>query len=137
MDIAEVDKQILQAFQQYNWPGKVRELEHIIEGSMNLVTDGVTTIGSTLLPFHFINQSDVRMEAVESEHPTSNHYVAIAESNKNLKDLLVEVESSYIKNTLHKHKNNITRTAESLGISKQSLQYRLREFKINQSSIQN
>ncbi|WP_431308851.1 helix-turn-helix domain-containing protein [Halalkalibacter flavus] len=45
--------------------------------------------------------------------------------------MLVEVESTYIQDTLLRHEYNITKTAYSLGISRQCLQYRLRKFNIN------
>ncbi|KHF39208.1 sigma-54 interaction domain-containing protein [Halalkalibacter okhensis] len=132
MDIQGIDDEVLRAFYQYNWPGNVRELEHIIEGAMNLITDGVASIHFSSLPFHFINKPNVPIKVPENQ--TSIHYGAIAESNKKLKDLLVEVESTYIQETLLKHKHNVTKTANSLGISRQCLQYRLRKFNLSESN---
>ncbi|MDQ0220204.1 PAS domain S-box protein [Peribacillus cavernae] len=128
MDVKEVDGEVLQSFLTYGWPGNVRELEHIIEGAMNLiVNDGV--ISYSHLPFQYRNKSQFK-EAIPSMPPVEELLQKSSQTTVQLKDHMEVVEKYYIQKTLNSNNHNISRTAKLLGLSRQSLQYRLRKFNI-------
>ncbi|GAE37696.1 sigma-54 interaction domain-containing protein [Halalkalibacter akibai] len=129
MNIKAVDLGVEEAFKQYQWPGNVRELEHIIEGSMNLVNDDMTMIRYTDLPFHFLNKQDHQSVSTQLNMQTLSNNSVFTNTDKSLKHWLHEVEIAYIENMLIQYNYNISKTAEKLGISRQSLQYRLRKNK--------
>lgn len=97
----------LQALCQYTWPGNIRELQNILERAAILSKGQITR---TELPD--IITSQARASAVDSG------------SDTNLKGL----ERAAILETLAACGNNRRLAAEQLGISKRTLQYRLKEY---------
>lgn len=90
-------------FHAYDWPGNVRELQNAIERA--LIVSREETIGLTDLPF------TSPAETVD-EKPTS----------------LADVERRTILETLERNQGDRKATAEQLGISLRTLQYRLKEY---------
>ncbi|NJP38709.1 sigma-54 interaction domain-containing protein [Alkalicoccus luteus] len=107
-------------FHAYEWPGNVRELEHIIEGAMNMMHDT-----GRIEPYHLPGHMRMRFSkekprpAESDEHP-----------QKSLKEHLEASERMYLEETLRRTNQNVTRAADMLGLSRQSLQYRLKKLKI-------
>jgi arginine utilization regulatory protein len=56
-----------------------------------------------------------------------------ADEIKPLKEKMREFETYYIQRVVEKHNGNISRAARELGISRQSLQYRLRKLGVKPS----
>jgi len=50
--VKKISNRVIDFFKNYGWPGNIRELEHIIEGAMNIV-GRETTLKSEHLPPHF------------------------------------------------------------------------------------
>ena len=79
-----------------------------------------------MLPLHFrVKTGDTDDQAIGAED-------FIVQRNKDLlplDDYLYSAEEYYIKKAMKLHDHNITRTANALGMSRQSLQYRLRKIK--------
>jgi arginine utilization regulatory protein len=126
LDVRKISNKVYQLFLDYDWPGNIRELEHAIESAMNLISNE-TEISYNHLPYHFLNKSK-QVTSSPSQHqgdPSDLDNLTLK-----LKDQMEEAEAKYLKKVLEKHKNNITNTAKVLGISRQSLQYRLRKYKI-------
>lgn len=102
----------------YNWPGNVRELEHLI------------------LTQSIINNPDdrglLRINPESLEHSLNHRHQQdlsnVAE--KTLPDALLETERFIIMQALQKNEFNITKTAAALGITRQSLQYRMSKLGI-------
>jgi arginine utilization regulatory protein len=132
MNVKGVADDVLELFLEYDWPGNVRELEHVIEGAMNLI-EHEETISYSHLPFSFRKKS-----ILKEENPLPAFNRLDMSSNrtkiKKLADFVEEAEKLYIKHVLKWHDNNITKTAKALGISRQSLQYRLRKYQIKNRS---
>ncbi|WP_147675223.1 sigma-54 interaction domain-containing protein [Numidum massiliense] len=141
MDVARVSDDVLNLFYAYDWPGNVRELEHVIEGAMNLiVTEDTLTLSH--LPPHFAHKSRMRLEPSSSPNPAHavrqrprGHLRELAnvreKEPETLQERLARVETNYLRETLARCDFNVTRAAKELGISRQSLQYRLRKYNIN------
>ena len=125
MDVKGVDAEVSASFQAYDWPGNVRELEHIIEGAMNLMMSE-DVIDYSHLPIQYRNKSPLPKE----RHLIGPEQLPIHSSNQTipLKEKMEKAEKVYIQKVLHENKGNISKTAKSLGLSRQSLQYRLRKF---------
>ncbi len=121
MNVAGMEKGLMLRLMEYDWPGNVRELEHIIEGAMNLI-DQEEFITSSHLPIHLRQRPQFRKEEM--------NLGAAKEEGKSLDAFLREAEIVFLKRSLGQHDGNITRTAKSLGMSRQNLQYRLRKYNI-------
>jgi DNA-binding NtrC family response regulator len=96
----------MQALLSYSWPGNVRELDHAIERA-------------------------VLMAAGESIGVADLVLKAPRESTSKLEEMsLEEVESYLIKRTLARFGGNVSRAAESLGLSRSALYRRLERFSL-------
>lgn len=125
MNVTGAEAEVLELFMEYDWPGNVRELEHVIEGAMNVMTDA-DTITLYDLPHHFSH----KMKRAHAPFSSQKCKPQITANEKTLKEQLAAVERYIIESALRKNASNVTRTASVLGISRQSLQYRMRKYHI-------
>jgi len=120
-DIWYVSNEVKEAFLNYNWPGNVRELENIIESAINMVNRG-----------HVIKPEHISQEMCEVMFKAgkNNHYLNLNEDQP-LDRIVAEVEKGLILEALQKCENNISRSAEMLGLKRQTLQHKLKKYDIN------
>jgi len=123
--ITDIAPEVKKVFDRYEWPGNIRELEILLDEITSLASTE-TVITHNMLPLHFrVKTGDVADQAIGAED-------FIVQRNKELlplDDYLHSAEEYYIKKAMKLHGNNVTRTANALGMSRQSLQYRLRKIK--------
>ena len=93
------------AMRGYPWPGNVRELQNVIERAVILATD-------------VIRLDNLPNEILQKGSP----------QNQQSRDVLKATEREIITKALHKHGGNRRLAAEELGISRRTLQYKLKEF---------
>lgn len=110
---SKISEDVLDQFKAYDWPGNVRELKHVIEASFNNSDKNDLYLYKNSIP-EFIQN------LVLTTHKRNKQ-------ESNLNELLNNYEREIIINKLRENDNNITRTAESLGISRQNLQYRIKK----------
>ena len=103
----------LECLQSYNWPGNVRELENVIERAINLI-DTETKILPKHLPVKILNCNRKKVNY----------------ENKQLKDIVDEIEKQVIVETLDKYNGNKNETSKVLGISRQGLYKKIKRFGI-------
>lgn len=105
----------------YNWPGNIRELENVIQRMM-VVTKGEVLDFEDLPP-------QIRGQTSEAE----------SYARKDLKEIVREssgvVEKNVISDALSKNRGNVTRSAKSLGISRATLQKKMKLYGINRSTF--
>jgi len=101
---------------RYHWPGNVRELENAIERAV------ILTRGEMISPEHLPHPIQI-MASGQPDIETESTDV----SGRPLKD----VEKEMILRTLEQTDGNRTRTAEILGISRRTLQLKLKKYGIN------
>lgn len=109
----------------YDWPGNVRELEFLLNEITSLASTE-TIITYDMLPLHF------RLKIEQTKRKDGGAENFIVDTEKTLRPLdtyLREAESYYIVKAMNLFNGNITKTAKALGMSRQSLQYRLRKIK--------
>lgn len=129
-NVKKLSHEVMALFKTYHWPGNVRELEHVIEGAMNIVgTDTVIQIQH--LQTHFSNWS----AATKPERPVTGQGDSRLENPLNLMEKKSEHEENIVKKTLVENRGNITRTARTLGISRQLLYYKIKKYKIRRDNI--
>ncbi len=128
MNVKGLSKEVTRSFMEYDWLGNVRELEHIIEAAMNIIMDE-EEIQYAHLPFQYRS----KMQMKEMMIPLSTVDQFIKEGNDvtvPLKDQMELFERSYIEHVLKKNDFNISKSANLLGLSRQSLQYRMKKLNI-------
>lgn len=103
--VKRVSAKAMELLLDYNYPGNIRELENIIERSMIMTKDEIIDEKY----FNFISKEE---------------YIG-------KKGTLKETEKELIIKYLIQNKGNRTKTAEILGISRRSLQNKIKEYQIN------
>jgi arginine utilization regulatory protein len=131
MNVKGLSEEVQASFQEYDWHGNVRELEHLIEAAMNIMMDEEEIIGYSHLPYQYRSKLHVK------ERNTTSVSVDMflkegTDKTASLKDQMEFFEKSYIEHVWKNNDFNISRTADVLGLSRQSLQYRIKKLKIKQ-----
>lgn len=116
-DIWHVSEPVKERFRVYDWPGNIRELENVIQSM-------ITLLGANE---HIFTVSHLPKKL--SRRKVGRHIEGISEMG--LDSLLTEVEIEQIKLALDEAGGNITRAAKILKINRQTLQHKIKKFKIN------
>ncbi|MEH7119593.1 sigma 54-interacting transcriptional regulator [Neobacillus vireti] len=132
MRVKGLSEEVKLSFFEYDWHGNVRELEHIIEAAMNIMMDEEDFILYRHLPYQYRS----KMQLKERMMPLSTVETFMNETRDvtvPLKEQMELFEKAYIEHVLKKNEFNISKTAKLLGLSRQSLQYRLKKlnFEVN------
>jgi two-component system nitrogen regulation response regulator NtrX len=114
-------KEAVKALENYDWPGNVRELKNAIERS--LVLSRGEEIGASDLPEEvLLGASLVPKGEADGED--------LGLKEKDFREAKRKFEIAYLLRQLAVHRWNISRTAATIGLHRQSLQERLRELGI-------
>jgi Nif-specific regulatory protein len=106
-------REVIELFVHYPWPGNVRELENEIERAVALTPES-----DTITPA-FLSEKIVSQKAVRISLP--------AEAGT-LKQARLTFEREYVAEVLHQHQGNAVQAAKALGISRQMLQTKIKEY---------
>lgn len=108
--LRSVSREFLEALMRYEWKGNVRELENVLERSLILCRDDILDVRD--LPDHLraLAESAASSSSVLKESP------------------LEAAERNALEDTLRKCGGHRERTAKALGISRRTLQYRLKKY---------
>lgn len=108
-----ISGEALATLMDHPYPGNVRELENIIERAVSFANS------SEVLP------ADLPAYLTQGETPRFRH------SYRRLKDALESTERETIQNALNEHDGNISRAAAALGIFRQHLQRKIKQYKLS------
>ena len=143
-NVAGIAMDVLEHFNSYWWPGNVRELEHVIEGAMNLVgTENIIAMRHLSIPFETKTQiasndkthkvSTSRNNQIKIFYPSFSERVNA--HGKTLAEKKRAYEIDALVSALQETQGNASRAARNLGISPQSMNYRLRRYNINKKDF--
>jgi DNA-binding NtrC family response regulator len=118
---ARLTREATAAMDRYDWPGNVRELKNALE--RGLVLCHGEEIGVADLP-----EEVARGEALVQKHSADGHDNGLAE--KDFREAKRKFEVAYLTKQLADHRWNVSRTAATIGLHRQSLQEKLRELGI-------
>ncbi len=116
----------MEHMKSYPWPGNVRELRNAIERAVMLGSE------PEILPEHLPEevvrpwQEDYSMPMGEITTPTSSDGLRIKIPPGGI--TMSEVEMKLIAMALQQHDNNQTKAAHALGMSRDTLRYRMKKF---------
>lgn len=113
-DIKGIHPEALNLLMQYEWPGNIRELENTIERAV------ILCLGEQITPHELPPQ--FFPEKVRISHASLSH----TREDFTLRDMEREV----IRTTLDKTGNNKSLTAKKLGIARQTLLNKIKEYKL-------
>jgi len=118
---ARLTREAMAAVERYDWPGNVRELKNALERS--LVLSRGDEIGVEDLP-----QEVARGESIVQKRPEGGRDNGFSE--KDFREAKRRFEVAYLTKQLSDHRWNVSRTAATIGLHRQSLQEKLRELGI-------
>ena len=116
--VPQISYSILQQFLDYHWPGNIRELENAIE--QYIILDGEISF-ETLKKERIETVTQVNTSVESSDLPMRKLKLS------RVKDM----EKELILHTLMHFKHNMSRSAKSLGISRNTLYLKLRKYSIS------
>lgn len=117
---AQLSREAMTAMERYDWPGNVRELKNALERSLVLCRS--EEIGVNDLP------GEVARGAPLSAHPGGDLTNGFGE--RDFREAKRKFEVAYLTKQLADHRWNVSRTAATIGLHRQSLQEKLRELGI-------
>lgn len=107
--IKRIDPRVYEIFQNYEWPGNIRELQNMVERLKILAENNEIRMED--IPFN------IRMPKARLDNPESSVETGLA-----------EVEKNHILRTLAYHGGNKTKTAKVLGITIKTLYNKLHSY---------
>ena len=115
-----IGKEAMKALERYDWPGNIRELKNAIERA--LVLSRGDELAATDLPEEVVARHADTAQSGEGED--------FGLREKDFREAKRKFEVAYLLRQLGSHRWNISRTAATIGLHRQSLQERLRELGI-------
>ncbi len=115
-----IGKEAIKALERYDWPGNIRELKNAIERA--LVLSRGDELGAADLPEEVLHGMPMLPKGAEGED--------FGLREKDFREAKRKFEVAYLLRQLGSHRWNISRTAATIGLHRQSLQERLRELGI-------
>lgn len=126
LKVTGIEDGLAQLLYTYEWPGNVRELQHVIEGAMNLIVHE-TMITAKHIPNH-VKRSAGRVHGALPQPHSAEENVRSATRLSAIKRSFEQQERAQLEEVLGKTGYHITRAAQMLGMSRQSLQYRMKKY---------
>ncbi|WP_342512899.1 sigma 54-interacting transcriptional regulator [Sporosarcina sp. FSL K6-1522] len=124
--IEGITKDALAKLTQYTWPGNVRELENVLERAFHFSSSDWIDVEHIHLDRHLVPSI--------KERPLLQVQTPPNPSTLTPKELVYETERSVLLKTLAKTDGNRTKAAELLGISRSTLYYKLKKYRIKEQS---
>ena len=116
---------ILTRFEQYSWPGNIRELEKAVEYAVVTCTD--TLISSRDLPAEVFDGSNtIKLPPVDGSSSDVN-LLGLLDA-PTIKEASQSFERIFLEHKLQQNNWNIQETARQIGIKRQSLHRKLKEL---------
>jgi two-component system nitrogen regulation response regulator NtrX len=116
----EISPEAMAVFQQYDWPGNIRELRNLIERLMIMAPGPVIEAAQAGLSL----QARPVAPASQPVAPAANPI--FTQSYDSLRDARNAFEKDYIARKLREHHWNISRTAEELKIERSHLHRKIK-----------
>lgn len=126
VEIESVEPEVMEYLTRYEWPGNVRELQNVVERMISMA-DG-NTIGLNLLPPEIYNANDL---ANSQEKVVPVRMGRLSRERQNRKQLLAEKESQEILALLTKHGGNVSQVARDMGVSRNTLYRKMKQYNIS------
>ncbi|KLU64075.1 nitrogen fixation protein VnfA [Desulfosporosinus acididurans] len=110
-----LSSQVLRFFQEYDWPGNIREMQNVLEHA-SIVCSG-TTIEMYHLPKQILHLNDDQLSAKNK--------------SQTVKEIVAALEKELILSALAANKNNRTKAMKDLGFSRRVFYDKLHRYGIN------
>jgi DNA-binding NtrC family response regulator/tetratricopeptide (TPR) repeat protein len=123
----QLSSPVLDLFSQYWWPGNVRQLRNELQRAVAMAPPGGTVTPDHLSP---------DLTAAPAPNPTTDGPLAkvTLRGGQTLASVVDDIERDLIRDTLARHRGNISETARSLGLTRRGLYLKLRRLGLDDAS---
>ncbi|MBX6353648.1 MAG: sigma 54-interacting transcriptional regulator [Thermoflavifilum sp.] len=118
IDVPGVEPEVVRWCLDYDWPGNVRQIEHMVEGAIALADPGRPLALAHLLAVHPLAEQAAHARPPAASSPTADR---TQRTSRRLD--LATISAAY-----RRCGGNVSAAARELGISRQRLQYYLRRY---------
>lgn len=127
--IPGIREEAIQAMQNYDWPGNIRELENMIERGVIIVSNGSHIDIPHLFP-HVNIEQPASAKAENAVETIANEPTATQLVNKALNESipLEQIETELLQSAVDRARGNLSSAARMLGISRPQIAYRLKKI---------
>jgi transcriptional regulator of acetoin/glycerol metabolism len=127
VDIRRVDPEVIDCLIAYGWPGNVRELQQVVEQMVNMAAAGY--IGIEHVPDKVLLSSESRIISQLSDSGFSGAKPATFEQHRaRIQRCAQHRQKEELLRILEKHDGNITRAAEEMGVSRNTIYRRMKKL---------
>jgi len=112
--IHAIDEEVLAAFEEFEWPGNIRQLQNLISSM-----------------FYYCEDETITMDCLPENEFKSKRYEVAAK----LKNPIHNAEMNLILNAITDYSGNITKAAKTLGLSKSTLYRWLKKYGIDTQEL--
>jgi arginine utilization regulatory protein len=119
--VSGISREALKAFTEYTWPGNIRELEHLMESTMNLIDKDMITLED--VQYYFEKRQ--KIEAIDSEASVNDA------CPKNLSAAVSGYERSLLVKALKSSGGNVAMAARALQLPKQTMHNKVKKHNIS------
>jgi DNA-binding NtrC family response regulator len=121
--VRDITPEAMQLLLAYEYPGNVRELQHILERAITMCTEPLITVN--VLPPQV--RQNVREQPAEAE---ATRPVEATNGGESRLMVLEAKEQELIREAIHRNQGNLEQAAKDLGISRVTLWRRMKKFNI-------
>lgn len=119
--VSGISTEAMKSFSNYSWPGNIRELEHLVESTMNLIDRETITMED--VQYYFDKR--LKLAALDSDIPAVNNPLG------DLNAAVFEYERSLLIKALKSSGGNVSLAARALHLPKQTMHNKVRKHKIS------
>lgn len=133
--VVNVSDNVFTLFKKHPWTGNIKELKQAIGYAINAIAPDVEILTSEYLPSRI---SHIKKPVVSTAMPAASPDAVVVSrpaDSMALKDTVTEIRRQSIYQILLKNGGNITKTAAEMGLSRQNLQYHIRQCGIDLKEI--
>ncbi|WP_242620507.1 sigma-54 interaction domain-containing protein [Senegalia massiliensis] len=121
-DVWMISREVMDLFNNYSWPGNIRELENMIEGGMNFVENDEHVLHIEHFPDYISDFKNIRKRESKEEFDI--------EIRNSLQNTINDIEKKIIERELNENDYNISQTARNLNIKRQTLQHKIKRYNL-------
>jgi len=126
MQIPRVEPEVIDYLRSYDWPGNVRELQNVVERMINISNGQAITIDH--LPNEILQYSSDLNDVPGMEMSSE---VSVSMQRERQKELRTRMEQQEIIRLISKHGGNISRVAQEMGISRNTIYRKMKRYGID------
>ncbi|MDD4802934.1 MAG: sigma 54-interacting transcriptional regulator [Syntrophomonas sp.] len=125
-----IDEEVIKYLKAYDWPGNIRELQNVVERTLLIAEGSYITVDC--LPREVIGSTDINARYSFTGDYRDFDALSQSMSNRSTRKLQMgELEKENIVRTLNLHGGNVSRTAAELGMSRNTLYRKMKQYAIN------